>query len=300
MRAHDFTLRQLQYAVAVADTGGFHRAAERCRVAQPSLSMQVAQLERALGVRLFERGPGGVVVTAAGAELLERARVLLTSANDLAQAAQRFGDPMAGTLRIGVIPTVAPYLLPAVAPALRAAHPRLDLRWVEQKTESLMAELTAGRLDAAMLAGIPEGEAFAHAVLGDDPFVLAGPVGHPLLQSDEPLRLDALRGERVLLLDDGHCLRDQALALCASAGADEARFRATSLATLTQMVAGGAGVTLLPVLALAVENRFGALAVRSFAEPGPSRTLVLAWRKASPIGAELRALAAGVREAMPG
>jgi LysR family hydrogen peroxide-inducible transcriptional activator len=297
MNAHPFSLRQLQYAVAVAETRGFRTAAERCHVSQPSLSAQIAQLEDVLGVRLFERDRRRVLVTAAGEELLVRARRVLAEADDLVDAAQQAGDPLSGTLRVGVIPTVSPYLLPEIVPALRRAYARLVVLWAEEKTDALLERLRGGDLDAGILALVAGMEDLDHETLGEDPFLLAGPPSHPLLRSRRPARLRELDGETVLLLEDGHCLRDQALAICSAGRAKEADFRATSLATLTQMVAGGAGVTLLPALSLEVENRGGELALRPFAAPRPGRTLVLAWRRRSPRGAALRGVAATIREA---
>src|SRR5678816_1300713 len=242
---HPASLRQLQYAVAVADARSFRRAAEQCGVSQPSLSAQLAQLEGALGVRLFERDRRRVLLTPAGEELIERARRVLGDADDLVDAARRLGDPLAGTLSIGVIPTISPYLLPAAAPAIRRAHPRLTVRWLEDKTESLARDLHAGRLDAALLALEADlGGPLQREVIGRDPFVLAAPRKHA-----RPANLGELRGAHLLLLDDGHCLRDQALAVCAGARTEELAFRATSLPTLAQMVSAGAGITLLPSMA---------------------------------------------------
>src|SRR4051812_44962057 len=252
---HPVTLRQLQYALAVAQHNGFRRAAEACAVAQPSLSAQVAELESALGVRIFERLPRGVMVTEAGAALLERARRTLVDADDLVATAERVRDPMTGTLRIGLIPTVAPYLLPEVAPVLRARHPRLTLLWFEEKTRTLLEQLAAGALDGAVVAGESDLGDLETAPIARDAFLLATPPGHKLARGSGPVRPDDLRGETVLLLDDGHCFREQSLAVCSRAGADEASIRATSLSTLAQMVAGGAGITLLPALAVATENR---------------------------------------------
>ncbi len=295
MNPHPFSLRQLQYAVAVADARGFRRAAALCHVSQPSLSAQLAQLETMLGAKLFERSRIRILLTSAGEDLVARARRLFEGADDLVTAAHRFRDPLAGTVRIGVIPTISPYWLPRLAPLLRARYPRLTLVWSEDKTVSVLRDLTAGRLDAGLLARVSGMEDFEHEVIAEDSFVLAGRPGHPLLRTRGPARLDELSGQRVLLLEDGHCFREQALALCATAGAREAEFTATSLATLTQMVAGRAAITLLPELALAVERRRTALAVRRFAPPVPSRTLVLAWRKQSPFRAALRALAGAMR-----
>ncbi len=291
------SLRQLQYAVAVGEEGGFRRAAERCHVSQPALSAQVAELEGALGVRLFERDRRRVLVTRAGEELLARARRVLAEAADLATAARRAADPLAGTVKVGVIPTVSPYLLPEMAPLLRNRAPRLVPHWSEERTATLLADLRAGRLDAALLAIVPGMDDLDREPVAEDPFVLAGPPGHPLLRPRHPAAARELRGEDVLLLEDGHCFRDQALQFCSSARAREGEFRATSLSTLAQMAAGGAGVTLLPSLALAVENRRGELAVRRFADPVPGRTLALAWRRQSPLAPALREIAAAARRA---
>lgn len=270
---HPFSSRQLQYAVAVAETLSFRRAAEVCGVSQPALSSQLAELESALGVQLFERDRRRVLVTAAGKELIERARRILRETDDLVEAAKRLGDPLKGTLRIGVIPTIAPYLLPEIVPILRKRFPRLLVVWIEDKTAALLERMDAGTLDAAVLALEAElGAALEQEVIAHDPFVVAMPKGHPLADSTAPIALDDLRDSDVLLLDDGHCFREQALSLCSAAGLRELSFRATSLPTLAQMVAGGAGITLLPRLAIAAENRRGALAIRRFAEPVPSRT----------------------------
>ncbi len=297
---HPFTLRQLQYAAAVADLRSFRRAAERCHVSQPSLSAQVIQLEEQLGVRLFERASRRVIVTAAGEAVLTRLRRLLLEADDLADSVRQLGDPLAGTLRLGVIPTVSPYLLPEIVPELRARHPALSAVWVEDKTENLVEALREGRIDGALLAlEAPLGEVEKEVVC-EDPFVLAAPPGHPLVQASAPATPQELRGAGFLLLDDGHCFRDQALTYCASARGRELDFRATSLATLAQMVAGGAGITLLPRLSLPVENRRSELAVRRLASPSPHRTLALVWRPRSPLGPALRRLATTIREACAG
>ena len=201
---------------------------------------------------------------------------MLVDADDLVDAARRLGDPLAGTLAIGVIPTISPYLLPAAAPAIRRAHPRLTVRWREDKTENLARELHAGRLDAALLALEADlGGPLQREVIGRDPFVLATPRAHPLAKRSRPASLGELRGAHLLLLDDGHCLRDQALAVCAGARTEELAFRATSLPTLAQMVSAGAGVTLLPRMAVATESRRAHLAVRPLADERAFRTLAL-------------------------
>lgn len=293
--SHPFTLRQLQYAVAVADSLSFRKAAERCHVSQPSLSAQLAQLEDVLGLRLFERDRRRVLVTAAGREVLERARLILRETDDLVAVARRSGDPLSGTLRIGVIPTISPYLLPRLTTRARSAFPRLTLLWVEDKTEALVRSLDRGSLDAALLALEADVGNVEREVIGRDPFVLAAPAGHPLGLKTSPAKASELRDASVLLLDDGHCFRDQALAFCSGAKAHELEFRATSLSTLVQMVAGGAGVTLLPELAVPTEARRAALSIRPFAQPSPGRTLALVWRKRSPLALALRQLSATVR-----
>jgi len=296
---HDFTLRQLQYVVAVADTLSFRRAAEMCRVSQPSLSAQVAQLEDVIGLQLFERDKRRVLVTVSGQEVLRLARHLLAAADEVATAAQRTRDPLQGTLRIGIIPTISPYLLPSATTALHRAFPDLKIVWSEDKTETLVQRLDTGSLDAALLALEADIGDVEHAVVGADPFVLATRRGDPLGKRSQPAGLGELRDVDVLLLDDGHCFRDQALSYCTRAKAREIEFRATSLSTLVHMVAGGAGVTLLPQMAVPTEAQRAGLIVRAFAEPAPSRTVVLIWRKRSPIGAPLGQLAEVMRAAYP-
>ncbi len=293
---HPLTLRQLQYVVAVADERSFHGAATLCRVAQPSLSAQIAQLESALGVRLFERDRRGVVMTAAGLEVVDRARKLLVAADELVFASTRLADPFSGTLRIGVIPTVAPYLLPEIAPALRGRYPNLSFVWFEDKTDVLLTRLAQADLDAAIVATEGAPIEVERAILGKDPFVFAASIDHPLATTTRPIKAEALESENVLLLDDGHCFREQALAFCSRTGAEEVPYRATSLATLVQMVAASRCVTLLPQLAVPSENRRGVLRVRRIAPRGPARTLALVWRKRSALLATLDPVAKTVRE----
>jgi LysR family hydrogen peroxide-inducible transcriptional activator len=296
---HPFSLRQLQYAVAVADALSFRRAAERCHVSQPSLSAQLAQLEEALGARLFERDRRRVLLTPAGRTLIERMRRVLMEGDDLAEAGRRAGDPLAGTLRLGVIPTISPYLLPSLTPRLRAEFPRLALAWVEDRTAELVRSLEAGTLDAAVLALEADIGDVEHEVIATDPFVLVGPPGHPVAKKSVPATAGELRDVQVLLLDDGHCFRDQALEVCGAAKAQELEFRATSLSTLVQMVAGGAGVTLLPALSVPTEVQRAALRVRPFCAPAPHRTIALVWRRRSPLAPALRQVAAVIRSAYP-
>lgn len=292
---HPFTLRQLQYVRAVAELRSFRRAAEACGVSQPALSVQVAQVEELLGVVLFERSQRKVLLTPAGEVLLVRIRALLVDAGSLVDAARRASDPLAGTLRIGVIPTVAPYFLPRVAPALRVHFPRMGVVWTEEKTPVLAERLAAGTLDAMLLALEADLGEVAHAEVAHDPFVLAVPPGHRLAQGHDPVTDADLAGEGVLLLDDGHCFRTQALAYCARTEVHETAFRATSLGTLVQMVAGGAGVTFLPSCAIATEVPRAGLVVQELAVPAPYRTVVLAWRRGSPLAEALGLVAATMR-----
>lgn len=291
------TLRQLQYIVAVARHGSFRRAAEACHVAQPSLSAQVAAAERALGVQLFERAARKVRVPAAAAPLVAQARRVLTAAVDLRELARQHGDPLHGTLRVGIIPTICPYLLPEITPALSREFPALTIEWSEDRTGRFVRQLKDGGLDAAIVAVEADLRGLAYAPLGWDPFYLATAPGHPLARGKR-VTLDALAGARVLLLEDGHCFGEQALRLCTRAGAGQPGFRATSLATLVQMVASSGGVTLLPSIAIPVENRRGRLRVRAFASPGPGRTLALAWRRGSALRVPLERLAATIRETL--
>jgi LysR family hydrogen peroxide-inducible transcriptional activator len=293
------SLRQLQYAVAVAESLSFHKAAKRCLVSQPSLSAQLAQLEAGLGVRLFERDRRRVLLTVPGREIIERARSVLRETDDLVELARRSKDPLSGTLRIGVIPTISPYLLPRINSAFRNAFSRLTVMWIEDKTETLVRSLDAGTLDGVLLALEAEIGDVEREILGYDPFVLATPKGHPLGASAIPVKAGDLRDASVLLLDEGHCFREQALAFCSSAKAHELEFRATSLSTLAQMVASGAGVTLLPRLAVPTEAKRAGIHVRVFAAPAPQRTVALVWRRRSPLEPALRALAKVARDAYP-
>ena len=295
-----FTLRQLQYVVSLAETLSFRQAAERCRVSQPALSAQISELEEALGVLLFERDRRRVLVTPAGARLLTRATQLLVAAEDLLADAKQVGDPLAGSLRIGVIPTISPYLLPSITPPLREDFPRLTIMWVEEKTSTLVHSLENGGLDAALLALEADIGDVEREIIARDDFLLATPVDHPLGAKAAAASAKELSGASVLLLEDGHCFRDQALAFCTGAKARELEFRATSLSTLAQMVAGGAGVTLLPRLAVPTETRRAELKIRPLAAPTPDRTIGLVWRRGSPLGAALSQLAATMRRVYPG
>lgn len=298
VRPSDLSLRQLEYLVALADTLGFHRAAERVHVSQPSLSAQIQQIEATLGLRLFERDHRRVLLTPAGEAVVARARRILQEARDLLASAQVWRDPFQGTWRLGVIPTVAPYLLPEVLPALAASHPELRLKLREERTPVLLAELAAGGLEAAILAEGTDLGDLRRIALQEDPFLLAAPPGHPAARKAR-VALRDLEGQPLLLLEDGHCLRGQALAFCGEAGAREVDFRASSLSTLVQMVAAGLGLTLLPRLCVPVEAGRAALALRPFGRPVPGRTLVLAWRRESPLTGALETFAEDLRKAWP-
>jgi LysR family hydrogen peroxide-inducible transcriptional activator len=276
------SLRQLECLVAVAEHLSFRRAAEASFITQPALSVQIRELETMLGLRLFERDRRRVLVTPAGAELLPRARAALAELDAFVEAARVLRDPLAGTLRLGVIPTVAPYVLPVAVPVLRRKYPRLWLLLREERTARLVELVQRGELDLALLALEAELGELELRPLYLDPFVLAAPAGHALA-ARKTVREQDLADEEVLLLEDGHCLRSQALSICQRAGARErSDFRATSLNTLVRMVAGGIGVTLLPSIAVPEEvHARDRLALRPL-ERGARRTIGLAWRRTSP------------------
>jgi LysR family transcriptional regulator, hydrogen peroxide-inducible genes activator len=297
-RPSDLSLRQLEYLVALADTLGFRKAAQRANVSQPALSAQVQQVEAVLGLQLFERNHRGVLPTPAGEAVVARARRLLRDADDLLAAARHWRDPYQGSWRLGLIPTVAPYLLPEILPFVARAHPDLRLLLREERTPVLVQELAAGGLDAAILAEVPDLGSLARAPLAEDPFLLAMPRSHPLARK-RTIALRDLDHVDMLLLEDGHCLRGQALAFCAKAGAREADFRASSLSTLVQMVGSGLGLTLLPRLCAPLEQGRADLALRPFAKPAPSRQLVLAWRPGSPLAGALESFAEELRSHWP-
>lgn len=294
-------LRDLRYLVALAEQRHFGRAAEACHVSQPTLSTQIRKLEDELGVALVERAPRQVMLTPAGHDIAARARRVLAEVDQMRETARRTADPEAGSVRLGLFPTLGPYLLPHVVPRIRARFPRLELLLVEEKTEVVLHMLRDGKLDAAVLALPLHEEWLETEFLFEEPFLLAVPEGHPLAEQRE-LRLSELDHERLLLLEEGHCLRDQALEVCTMAGAGEKEgFRATSLETLRQMVAAGVGVTLLPMLAVKPpvspsEN----IRLLSFRDPPPTRRLALVWRKSSATSSFLHKLAAVLRDLPPG
>lgn len=291
-------LRDLEYLVALDEHRHFGQAAAACFVSQPTLSTQVKKLEHELGVELVERGQRQVMLTAAGDEVAARARIILGQAQDIRGIAKRAKNPRSGTLTLGVFPTLAPYLLPYVVPKLHEQYPDLRLRLVEEKSGDLLEGLRAGRIDAAILA-LPVGDdGLAGERLFREDFVLALPSSHPLAADHSPLPSAALADEHLLLLEDGHCMRDQALAVCQLAGATEdSSFRASSLETLRHMVASGNGMTLLPRLAVTppVMSPAG-LVLRELEAPAPHRDLGLFWRRASTFGPLLPEIAACLRD----
>ena len=240
-------LSDLRYLVAVADHRHFGRAAEACFVSQPTLSTQIKKLERELGVELFERHPRQVLLTAAGEQVLQHARRAVAEADSIREVARQTRDPETGSLRLGIFPTLGPYLLPHVVPALHRRFPQLELLLVEEKTEVLLQRLHDGVIDVAALALPVDGDHLHSEPLFDEQFVLAVPADHDLASTKRKVNLSVIAGEQLLLLEEGHCLRAQALSVCHLNGASERRgFRATSLETLRQMVASGGGITLLP------------------------------------------------------
>jgi LysR family hydrogen peroxide-inducible transcriptional activator len=293
-------LRDLRYLIALADLRHFGRAAEACHVSQPTLSTQLRKLEEELGVQLVERAPRQVMLTPAGVDIVARARRVLAEVEQMRETARRTADPEAGSVRLGLFPTLGPYLLPHVVPSMRRRFPKLELLLVEEKTETLLAMLREGRLDAAVLA-LPLHEDWLEVEpLFEEPFLLAVPSAHPLA-ARRNLQLDELAEQHLLLLEDGHCLRDQALAVCALAGAGEKEgFRATSLETLRQMVAAGVGLTFLPLLAVKPPvPASDAIKLLPLGQPAPSRQLALVWRRSSAMGSFLRQLAGTLRDLPP-
>jgi len=288
------TLRQLQYLKLLAEHGSFSRAAEAAHVTQPTLSAGVQELEKILGAPVVDRNRSGVILTAAGEEAVARAGAILTQAEDLVQAARGASHPLSGRFRLGVIPTVAPFLLPKALPALRRQFPRLKLFLREDLTSRLIAGLRSGALDAALIALPYDMAGLDYAHVEDDELLAAFPANHPLAAAARiaPARME---DEDLILLEDGHCLREHALAACGltprKAGAEEG-FAATSLPTLVQMVGSGLGVSFLPAMAVdAGLARAAEVTVRPLDADHPSREIVVAWRAGSSRAVEGRLLA---------
>jgi LysR family hydrogen peroxide-inducible transcriptional activator len=297
------TLRQLRYLSALAKHGHFGRAAEACAVTQPALSMQIRDLERTLGVAVVERRPGDVMLTDVGREIARRAEDVLSASRDLVDFARHRSGLLTGRLTLGVIPSLAPYVLPRILPLLQARFPELRLELRETQTRQLVEDIKNGALDAAMLA-LPLGEPDIDTIsLFEDLFLLAVPTGDPRSESSRVAAGD-IDQSRLILLEDGHCLRDQALAFCATAGrgrtasAGGTAFGASSLTTVMQMVAGGYGVTLIPQIAADVERRDDRVKFLRLENPQPGRTIGLAFRRTSPRKADFAALGEVVKESV--
>jgi LysR family transcriptional regulator, hydrogen peroxide-inducible genes activator len=297
------TLRQLRYLSALAKHGHFGRAAEACAVTQPALSMQIRDLERTLGVAVVERRPGDVMLTDVGREIAQRGEDVLTASRDLVDFARHRSGLLTGRLTLGVIPSLAPYLLPRILPILQNRFPELRLELRETQTRQLVEDIKNGALDAAMLA-LPLGEPDIDTLaLFEDLFLLAVPSGDPRRQATR-VAVEDIDQSRLILLEDGHCLRDQALAFCATAArgrtasAGGTAFGASSLTTVMQMVAGGYGVTLIPQIAADVERRDERVKFLRLENPQPGRTIGLAFRRTSPRKADFAALGDIVKESV--
>jgi len=276
----DLKLKDLQYLVALADEKHFGRAAERSHISQPTLSAQLKKLEDYLGVQLIERNPKQVTLTEAGEQIVSRARRILEASDEVVTLARAHRDPLAGKLRLALLPTIGPYLLPRVAREIRKALPRLELRLYEYQTVQMLEKLHDGQIDVGVLALPVDLDGLESRPLYAEPFTVALPEHHRLTKKTS-LKVEDLKDEPLLLLEDGHCLRDQALEVCSGVGMQEKQdFRATSLETLRQMVATGAGVTLLPELAS--RGAYGSargVVLRPFVKPAPVRHIGAVWRK---------------------
>ncbi|WOI56342.1 hydrogen peroxide-inducible genes activator [Palleronia sp. LCG004] len=286
------TLKQMRYFEALARHGHFGRAAEVSNISQPALSMQIREMEAHLGIALFERGPKAVRLTAFGETVRERVREILRATDDIADLARLARGGLTGRLRLGVIPTIAPYLLPRIVSAIDPEGSGLELDIRETTTSHLLRELSEGRLDTAIVA-LPISEpGIEEAALFAEPFVLVRP---EVEGGDRMPAREELREMRLLLLEEGHCFRDQALSFC-DMGPRTYGLDATSLGTLVQMVGAGMGVTLVPQMAVAVETRAAPVAIGRFDPPEPERTIGLIWRRSTPLSDELRALALRLRD----
>ena len=295
------TLRQLQYLKLLVDHGGFGKAAEAAHVTQPTLSAGIQELEKILGAPVVDRARSGLILTAVGEASLAKARLILNEAEELVQAARSSGQPLTGRFRLGVIPTVAPFLLPRALPLLKARFPQLRLYLREDLTQRLIAALKAGALDAALIALPFDMTGLDYAHVADDEILAALPAGHRLT-GQARTRPSELEDEDLILLEDGHCLTDHALAACGLRpprnGEASASFAATSLPTLVQMVGSGLGVTFLPAMAVEAGVTDGTtIEIRPLQADRPTREIVVAWRSGSIRGAEGHLLAESLREA---
>jgi len=292
-------LRALEYVLAIAETGHFGRAAELCHVTQPTLSMQVAKLERELGAPLFERGKRSVRLTAVGRQVVGQAAEIRDRVRRIQELGRGATDALRGPFYLGVIPTIGPYLMPRMLPALREAAPGLELYLREEITQRLVERMQKGELDVAVLS-LPLDEAWIeYESVYTEEFVAALPTGHALSKRKR-LKLSDLDGENILLLEEGNCMRDQTASLCkGSRPAAQGEYRASSIECLRQMVGAGMGCTFLP--RTSTEGGFSGtapLCVARFAKPSPSREIVLAWRRSHPSASAFSGLAGTVREAL--
>ena len=290
---NNLTLRQLRYFEALTQTGHFGRAADLCAISQPALSLQIKELEDTLGVSLFERGARQIRLTGFGEEFALRVREILRAIGELEDLARTSKDHLIGRLRIGIIPTIAPYLLPAIVSDLKRTSPDIDIHVRETLTPRLIQELTEGRLDTAIVA-LPVSEpSFEEAALFQERFVFVRP------QRDEgkPVpSVEKLKEMRLLLLEEGHCFRDQALAFCKfTPSRPRETLDGSSLSTLVQMVDAGLGVTLIPEMAVPIETKSASVSVVAFRKPEPTRTIGMIWRKTNPLAPSLRGFAETIR-----
>jgi len=288
------TLRQLQYLKLLSEQGSFSKAAEAAHVTQPTLSAGIAELEKILGAEVVERARSGVILTAAGREAVGRAEAILAQAEDLVQAVRAAGQPLSGRFRLGVIPTIAPFMLPATLPLLKREYPKLKLFLREDLTGRLVTDLRTGALDAALIALPYDMTGLRWAHVSDDELLAAAPADHRIAGSRK-VTASELEGDDLILLEDGHCLRDHALAACGlnpPKASDEGSFAATSLPTLVQMVSSGLGVTFLPAMAVeAGLTEHAAVTIRPLAAEHATREIVVAWRAGSSRAVEGRMLA---------
>jgi LysR family transcriptional regulator, hydrogen peroxide-inducible genes activator len=294
------TLQELKYLVALADHGHFGRAAEACFITQSTLSTQIKKLEDFLGVTLFDRSLKRVTPTPIGREILQAARNIVEESERIRELARHAQEPMARTLRLGVIPTLGPYYLPHALTLVHKKHPGLRLLLREEMTPQILEHLADGKLDAGLLALPVADDSLRVEPLFYEPFFAALPAGHPLAKRDG-LKVADIMGEKLLLLDEGHCLRDQALDVCGTGSRGREEVRATSLETLRQMVGMGLGLTLLPALSVDAAPRVSkkAVVIRAFKNPAPGRTIGLVWRKRAPFPETFERLAQTLKDALP-
>ncbi len=289
-------IRDFEYLVALAEHKHFRKAAEACFVSQPTLSGQIRKLEDELGTALLERSSRRVLFTDSGLQLVDQAKRILSEVKTFKDMASGQNGVMTGPLHIGFIPTVGPYILPRIIPALKEQFPELELFLHEAQTSQLVDQLEDGKLDCLVLASVAETEQFKEIDVYDEPLSVAVPYGHEWADLEE-VDMHDLKGRTVLSLGDGHCLRDQALGFCFAAGAkDDERFKATSLETLRNMVAAGAGITLLPELSLPKEKQKDGVCYIKASNPIPSRRIVLVYRPGSPLRARFEQLAKAIKE----